>query len=95
MEGNEIKGNEIKGNEIKGNEIKDVADAKKYNDLGISDTLSSNFEKAQKEFRESIKMDPNLAEPHGNLGILYLRIGKKNDAAEEILKAKELFKKRR
>ncbi len=66
-----------------------------HNNLGISLVNLNHYEEAEKEYGEAIRINPNCAEAHYNLGYLYKEIGKNSEAREEILKAKELFEKRR
>ncbi len=69
-------------------------DAIKHNDLGVSYYESGNFEEAEKEYKEAIKINPNFAEAHAYLGLLlYVQTKNKDKAKEEILKAKDLFEK--
>ncbi len=52
-----------------------------------------NYPEAEKEYRAAIKINPDYAEAYGNLGFLYIEMGKKEEAKKELQKAKELFKK--
>jgi len=52
-----------------------------------------NYLEAEKEYRTAIKINPDDAEVYANLGLLYIEMGKKEEAKKELQKAKELFKK--
>lgn len=54
---------------------------------------SKNYPKAEKEYRAAIKINPDDGEVYGNLGLVYIQMGKKEEAKKELQKAKELFKK--
>jgi len=51
------------------------------------------YDKAEKELREAIRINPNFAEAHGNLGLLLKNLKRYDEAEKEILKARELFEK--
>ena len=67
------------------------SDAETHYNLGNSLADLKRYKEAEKEFREAIKLNPNVAEAHANLGILYLQQGKINDAQKELEIAHELF----
>ena len=52
---------------------------------------SYRFDEAEKEFREAIRINPNLAEAHRSLGLLLILEERKDEAKQEILKARKLF----
>ncbi len=49
------------------------------------------YEESEREYGEVIRIKPDFAEAHGNLGILFSYIGKKEEAKKELRTAKELF----
>ena len=49
------------------------------------------LDEAEKEFREAIRINPNFAEAHNNLGALLILAERKEEAKQEILKARKLF----
>ena len=52
------------------------------------------YDAAEEEYRAAIRADPNFAESHANLGILFLATGRLEEAEKEFGIAKELFKNR-
>ncbi|RCV63795.1 hypothetical protein C5S53_12055 [Methanophagales archaeon] len=48
-------------------------------------------EDAEAEYRDALRINPNHAGAHGNLGILYSKTGKKEEANKELEIAKRLF----
>ncbi|MBE9591916.1 MAG: tetratricopeptide repeat protein [Proteobacteria bacterium] len=48
-------------------------------------------EDAEVEYREALRINPDYAEAHANLGILHSETGKKEEAKKEFEIAKELF----
>ena len=52
------------------------------------------YDAAEEEYRAAIRADPNLAESHANLGILFLATERLEEAEKEFGIAKELFKNR-
>jgi Flp pilus assembly protein TadD len=50
-------------------------------------------EEAEAEYREAIRINPDYAETHANLGILYSKTGNKEEAKKDLAIAKELFEK--
>ena len=69
-------------------------DAEAYNNLGyLLAQYLKRYEEAEKEFIEALRINPDYALAHNNLGILLLIIGRKSEAKQEILKARELFDK--
>ncbi|OQX21204.1 MAG: hypothetical protein BWK75_03660 [Candidatus Altiarchaeales archaeon A3] len=61
------------------------------NNLGNLLQNLNRYEEAEKEYREAIRINPNLAEVHYNLRVLCTQIEKIDGARREVLKAKELF----
>lgn len=57
-----------------------------YN-LGIFLEAIGNFKESEKEFREAIKMNPNLDKAHVNLGVLLLKLDRNKESEEELRKA--------
>ena len=51
------------------------------------------YEEAEKEYQEAIRINPELAEAHGNLGLLLSETGKIKEAKQEVKIALKLFKK--
>ena len=49
----------------------------------------------QGAYRKAIEIEPDDAYNHSNLGFLFYDLKRFDDTKQEILKAKELFKKRR
>ena len=50
-------------------------------------------DEAEKEYREAIQIKPDLAEAHGNLGLLFLTTERPEEAEKELKTAKEIFAK--
>ena len=48
-------------------------------------------EDVEVEYRDALRINPDYAEAHGNLGILYSETGKKEEAKKELEIAKRLF----
>lgn len=46
------------------------------------------YEDAERELREAVRLNPNLAEAHNNLGLLLVDLKRYNEALNEFLKAK-------
>jgi len=49
-------------------------------------------EDAEDEYRDAIRINPDYAEAHANLGILFSETGNKEEAKKELEGAKRLFK---
>ncbi|OQX22666.1 MAG: hypothetical protein BWK75_00190 [Candidatus Altiarchaeales archaeon A3] len=62
-------------------------DAIKHNDLGVSYYESGNFEEAEKEYKEAIKINPNFATAHYNLESLLINLTRYEEAEEEFREA--------
>jgi tetratricopeptide (TPR) repeat protein len=59
-----------------------IENAKNCNKKGLSYYKSGNFEKAEREFRESIREDPNFVEAHYNLGVLLKDLKRYDEAVK-------------
>jgi choline-sulfatase len=70
-----------------------VDDAQLYNFLGISLGRTGQLQKAIDSYKHALKLDPNLAEAHLNLGFAYQRLGHPQAAHKEYLEACRLEKK--
>ncbi len=69
---------------------KGFATSKIHLNLGLAYTNMKKFDLAEKEYRETLKVDPKNAEAHINLGKLYKKRGENNHALEMYKKAIEL-----
>ena len=49
------------------------------------------YEEADKEYKKAVRIKPDVAEIHGNLGILFSETGKKEEAKKEFRIAKEFY----
>ncbi len=58
-------------------------DPQLYNFLGISYSLTKRLPQAVESYHKALKIDPNLAEGHLNLGLAYEQMGQKNLAGKE------------
>lgn len=65
-------------------------DAAMKNDEGLSHLKQEHWDTAAGFFQDAIKLDPNLAEAHFNLGLSLDAMGKHSEATEQFKKAKEL-----
>ncbi|NQU74159.1 MAG: tetratricopeptide repeat protein [Candidatus Omnitrophica bacterium] len=61
-----------------------------YNNLGVVYKRKGMYKKAEKEYREAIRLKPDYVTPHFNLGILYWETGELQKATEEFKKAVRL-----
>jgi tetratricopeptide (TPR) repeat protein len=61
------------------------------NRLAVIYVYVGRLDEADKEYREVLRINPNSAEAHGNLGILYSKTGKKEEAKKELEIAKRFF----
>ena len=62
-------------------------EAVKHTDLGISLYRAGLYEEAEREFRDAIKINPNLSETHYNLGLFFEHLNRYEEAAEEYREA--------
>ena len=62
-------------------------DAQLYNFLGISYSLTRRLPQALESYQRALKIDPNLAEGHLNLGLAYEQLGRKHLADAEYQQA--------
>jgi tetratricopeptide (TPR) repeat protein len=51
-----------------------------WNDLGNLYVSSKEFDKAIDAYKKAIEMNPDYGQPYGNLGFIYHRLGKNDDA---------------
>jgi Flp pilus assembly protein TadD len=51
-----------------------IDDAPLYNFLGVSLSRTGQLQKAIKSYKQALKLDPNLADAHLNLGFAYQRL---------------------
>jgi len=58
-------------------------DPQLFNFLGISYSLTKRLPQAVESYRRALKIDPNLAEGHLNLGLAYEQLGRKTLADQE------------
>jgi arylsulfatase A-like enzyme/Tfp pilus assembly protein PilF len=65
-------------------------DPQLYNFLGISYSLTKRLPQAVESYQKALKIDPNLAEGHLNLGLAYEQLGQKNLAGKEYQQACKL-----
>ena len=65
-------------------------DPQLYNFLGISYSLSNRLPQAVASYQQALKIDPNFAEGHLNLGLAYEQIGKPMLADQEYRQACKL-----
>lgn len=65
-------------------------DAQLYNFLGISYSLTKRMPQAVESYRQALKIDPDLAEAHLNLGLAYEQLGRAILAGQEYEKACQL-----
>jgi arylsulfatase A-like enzyme/Tfp pilus assembly protein PilF len=70
-----------------------IADAPLYNFLGVSLSRTGQLRKAIQSYKQAIKLDPNLAEAHLNLGFAYQRLNHPLMAHKEYQEACRLEKK--
>ena len=70
-----------------------IDDAPLYNFLGISLSRTGPLRKAVETYRQALKIDPNLAEAHLNLGFAYKQLNDPQTAQKEYLEACRLEKK--
>jgi len=70
-----------------------VDDAPLYNFLGISLSRTGQLRKAVASYKHALKLDPNLAEAHLNLGFAYQRLNQSQAARKEYQEACRLEKK--
>ena len=54
--------------------------------------FKGEYNKAIKHYREAIRMDPDLAEAHTNLGVVFQTTDRLENAKKEFGTAKELFR---
>ena len=64
-------------------------DYKRFGDFSV---FKGEYNKAIKHYREAIRMDPDLAEAHTNLGVVFQTTDRPENAKKEFVTAKELFK---
>ncbi len=65
-------------------------DPQLYNFLGISYSLTKRLPQAVASYQQALKIDPNLAEGHLNLGLAYEQLGQKKRADQEYQQACKL-----
>jgi arylsulfatase A-like enzyme/Tfp pilus assembly protein PilF len=65
-------------------------DPQLYNFLGISYSLTKRLPQAVESYHRALKIDPNLAEAHLNLGLAYEQLGRKSLASAEYQQACKL-----
>ena len=65
-------------------------DPQLYNFLGISYSLTKRLPKAVESYQRALKIDPNLAEAHLNLGLAYEQLGRTALAGQEYQQACKL-----
>jgi Tfp pilus assembly protein PilF len=65
-------------------------DPELYNFLGISYSLTKRLPQAVESYQKALKVDPNLAEAHLNLGLAYEQMGRKGLAGQEYQQACKL-----
>ena len=70
-----------------------IDDAPLYNFLGISLSRTGQLPKAIESYKHALKLDPNLAEAHLNLGFAYQRLSNPQAARKEYQEACRLEKK--
>ncbi len=63
-----------------------------HNEIGISYLGMGSFEEAIFHFQDAIQSQPEYVQPHANLAVVYSLIGKEQDAAFELRKAKSFGK---
>jgi tetratricopeptide (TPR) repeat protein len=63
-----------------------------FYDLGLLDAAAGRNEEAVADFQHAIHLDPNAVDAHWRLARLYLAMGKKREAEEELAKLKTLHK---
>jgi tetratricopeptide (TPR) repeat protein len=61
---------------------------------GLAHFKQDEDEAAAEAFQQAIKLDPEYAEAHFNLGLTYGSLGKKNEALEEYKSAVKIYEKR-
>ncbi len=58
--------------------------------IGHDSLINNDFENAIVNYEKSIQIIDNLPQPHGNLGICYGKLGKKQEALESLNRALEI-----
>src|SRR6187397_1547421 len=58
--------------------------------LGVAHFRSSHFADAEREYKEAIASNPASGETHNNLAVLYLTIGRYEDAENEVKAAEKV-----
>jgi len=66
------------------------ARSRRYNRRGLAFCTSGNPERAELEFLRSLQVDPDFAEPHNNLAVLYWERGRFKESLTEIAEALRL-----
>ncbi len=65
-------------------------ESKKYNTLGVTSFHNGAYELARDQFLQAVKLDPDFAEAHNNLGLAYTELNEEANATEAFTKAVEL-----
>ena len=69
-----------------------VGISRDYKRFGDFSMFKGEYNKAIKHYREAIRMDPDLAEAHTNLGVVFQTTDRLENAKKEFGTAKELFR---
>jgi len=72
---------------------KSLSEAEAHLDRGVSFAKQGRYSEAESEFREAIRINPDLAEAHAGLGILLAEQGRHREARAELERTAELFEK--
>jgi tetratricopeptide (TPR) repeat protein len=57
---------------------------------GVKFAAAGDFSRAAKDFQHAVTIDPEYADAHGNLGVMYVELGILDEAAGEFRRAVEL-----
>jgi len=61
----------------------DGNDARVFNNQGIAQAKLARWPEAEDSFREAMNLDPDYADPHSNMGSVFMQLGNKDAAREQ------------